>query len=115
MGADFRAIAVAAFYILAWVLAFILSAKINRGYKDLSQFLQEDWPEKWLEISSDAVILRVIYQKLFSFIWRGKIFRSARIALAVKQLRENYTAFFVVFFVILSVSCWLLVLDIPHT
>jgi hypothetical protein len=114
MGADFQTIAIVAFYILAMVLGFILSARIRRGFRDLSKFLQEDWPEKWLEVSSDAVILAVINQNLFNFIWRGKIFRSARIALAVKQLRENYTAFFVVFFVILSVSCRLFFLPISR-
>ena len=113
MGADIQTIAIVAFYILGFVLAFILSAKTNRGFRDLSQFLQEDWPEKWSKIS-DVVISRLIITKLFYFVWSGKIFKSARIALAVKQLRENYTAFLVVFFVILSVSCWLFVLSIPH-
>jgi len=113
MSASFQTIAIVAFYILAFVLAFILSAKIDRGFMDLSQFLQEDWPEKWLEIS-DVVISRLIITKLFYFVWSGKIFKSARIALAVKQIREKYTAFLVVFFVTLSVSCWLFVLSIPH-
>jgi len=114
MSASFQTIAIVAFYILAMVLLFILSIKIHRGYKDLSQFLQEDWPEKWLEVSSDAIIMKVIYQNLFNFIWRGRIFKSARIALAVKQLRENYAALFVIFFVILSASCWLFYLSIPQ-
>lgn len=113
MSASFQTIAIVAFYILAFVLAFILSAKTNRGFKDLSQFLQEDWPEKWSEIS-DTVISRLIITKLFYFVWSGKIFKSVQIALAVKQIREIYTAFLVVFFVMLSVSCWLFVLSIPH-
>jgi preprotein translocase subunit SecG len=98
MSTDFKTIAIVVFYILAFALAFILSAKTNRGFRDLSQFLQEDWPEKWLEIS-DVVISRLIVTKLFYFVRSGKIFKSARIALAVKQLRENYTAFLVVFFI----------------
>ena len=114
MGTNFQTIAIVVFYILAYVLAFILFVRIRRGFRDLSSFLQEDWPEKWLELSNDALTLKILHRAIFNFIWRGKIFKSARIALAVKRLRENYTAFFVVFFVLLSVSCWLFVLSIPH-
>ena len=98
MTSDLRLVTIILFYTLAMLLLFIFGIRITRNYNRLIKVLQEDSPEKWRELSDGAITMKSLYWAIFNFIWRGKIFRSARIALAVKQLRENYAAFFVVFF-----------------